>query len=76
MGSNTPGADAVGMGYTNGSCCEDKIGHGALPAQAAEGKIKERRRGPLEETGVRAVVSPKEERKEREGEMRGVWYGE
>ena len=59
------------MGYTDGSCCEDKIGHGALPARAVEGKIKERRGGPLEEAGVRAVVSPKEERKEREGEMRG-----
>ena len=41
-----------------------------------KGEIKERRGGPLEEKGVRAVVSPKEERKEREGEMRGVRYGE
>ena len=55
------------MGYTDGSCCEDKIGHDALPARA----VKERRGGPLEEKSVRAVVSPKEERKEREGEMRG-----
>ena len=59
------------MGYTDGSCCEDKLGHGALPARAVKGEIKERRWGPLEEKGVRAVVSPKEERKEREGEMRG-----
>jgi len=33
----------------------------------AEGEIKERRGGPLDEAGVRAVVSPKEEGKEREG---------
>ena len=59
------------MGYTDGSCCEDKLGHGALPARAVKGEIKERRGGPLEEKSVRAVVSPKEERKEREGEMRG-----
>ena len=59
------------MGYIDGSCCEDKIGHGALPARAVEGEIKERRGGLLDEAGVRAVVSPKEERKEREGEMRG-----
>ena len=59
------------MGYTDGSCCEDKLGHGALPARAVKGEIKERRGGPLEEKSVQAVVSPKEERKEREGEMRG-----
>jgi len=67
--------EAEWMGYTDGSCCEDKLGHGALPARAVKGEIKERRGGPLEEKGVRAVVSPKEERKEREGEMRGVRYG-
>ena len=31
-GRNTPEVEAVGMGYIDGSCCEDKIGHGALPA--------------------------------------------
>ena len=36
----------------------------------AEGGIKERREGLLDEGGVRAVVSPKEERRE------GVWYGD
>ena len=25
-------------GNTNGSCCGDKVGHGVLPARAAEGK--------------------------------------
>ena len=67
----SPAVEAEWMGYTDGSCCEDKLGHGALPARAVKGEIKERRGGPLEEKGVRAVVSPKEERKEREGEMRG-----
>ena len=38
-----------------------------LPARAAEGEIKESRGGPLDEAGVRAVVSPKEEGKEGEG---------
>ena len=36
----------------------------------AEGEIKERRGRPLDEVGVRAVVSPKEEGKEREGGVR------
>ena len=42
--------------------------------RAAEGEIKESRGGPLDEAGVRAVVSPKEEGKEREmggGPVRG-----
>ena len=38
--------------------------------RAAEGEIKESRGGPLDEAGVRAVVSPKEEGKEREGGVR------
>ena len=59
------------MGYTDGSCCGDKVRHGALPMRAAEGEVKERRGGPLDKAGVWAVVSPKEERKEREG---GVYY--
>ena len=33
----------------------------------AEDKGEERRGGPLDEAGVRATVSPKEERKERGG---------
>ena len=45
-----------------------------LPVRAAEGKIKESRGGPLDEAGVRAIVSPKEEGKERE--MGGVRYGD
>ena len=38
-----------------------------LPTRAAEGEIKESRGGPLNEAGVRAVVPPKVEGKEREG---------
>ena len=55
------------MGYTDGSCCGDKHNHGVLPTRAAEGEIKESRGGPLDEAGMRAVVSPKEEGKKREG---------
>ena len=55
------------MGYTDGARYGDKGGHGALPTRTVGGKIKERRGGPLDEAGVRAVVSPKEEGKEREG---------
>ena len=36
----------------------------------AEGEIKERREGSLDEGGVRAALSPKEERRE------GVRYGD
>ena len=52
------------MGYTVGSRCGDKVGHGALPAQASGGEIKERGEGSLDEGGVWAAVSPKEERRE------------
>ena len=41
-----------------------------LPARAAEGEIKERKGGLLDKAGMRAVVSPKEEGKEREGGVR------
>ena len=60
MGSNTLGADAAGIGYTDGSCCEDKIEHGALPARVAEGEIKERRGGGVryEGRGVRVETRP------------------
>ena len=37
------------------------------------GEIKDKRGGPLDEAGVRAVVSTKK-KKEREGEMEGVRY--
>ena len=42
--------------------------------RAIEGEIKERRGGPLDEAGVRAVVSPKEEGNEtkRGGPVRGT----
>ena len=59
------------MGYIAGSRCGDTAGHGVLLAQASGGGIKERREGSLDEGGVRAALSPKEER--REG---GVWYGD
>ena len=56
------------MGYTIGSRCGDTAGHGALPTQVSKGGIKERREGSLDEGGVRAALSPKEERRE------GIWY--
>jgi len=40
------------------------------PRKRAEGGIKERREGSLDEGGVRAAMSPKEERRE------GVQYGD
>ena len=43
VGRNTLEADAARMGYTDGSCCGDKHGHGVLPAQASGWEIKERR---------------------------------
>ena len=52
------------MGYTDVSRYGDTAGHGALPTQASEGGIKERREGSLDEGGVRVAVSPKEERRE------------
>jgi len=58
------------MGYTTGSRCGDTAGHGVLPAQASGGGIKERREGSLDEGGVRAALSPKEERREG-GPVRG-----
>ena len=30
------------MGYTDGSRCGDKVGHGALPARASRGRIRGR----------------------------------
>ena len=65
MGRNTPEADAAGMGYTDDSCCGDKHSPGVLPAQASGWAIKERRGGPLGETGMRAVVSTKRRKKGR-----------
>ena len=66
---HTGSGDGV-VGYTNGSCCGDEVSHGALPAQASKGEIKKRREDSLDEGGVRAAVSPKEERREGEGEVR------
>ena len=56
------------MGYTVGSHCGDKVNHAALPAQASGGEIKERREGLLDEGGMQAAMSPKEEKG-------GVRYG-
>ena len=58
------------MGYTAGSRCGDKVGHGALPVQVSGGGIKERRECSLDERGVQAALSLKEERRE------GVLYGD
>jgi len=67
VGHNTPEVDAAGMGYTDGSCCEDKIGHGALPAWAAEGEIKERRGGRVRSTRQACGRSCHQKKKERRG---------
>ena len=70
VGCNTPEVEAVWMGYTDGSCYGDKHVHGALPAQASRWEIKKRRGDPLDEAGMGAIVSPKEERREGEGGVR------
>ena len=62
------------MEYTDGSCCGDKHGHGALTAQASGWEIKEEIRG-CARRGRRAGSSVPKRRKEREGvryEGRGV----
>ena len=66
VGRNTPEADAEGMGYIGGACCGDKVGDMVrfLRERQRENKGEERG-GPLDEAGVRAVASPKEERKEK-----------
>ena len=43
VGRNTSEVDVAGMGYIDGSCCGDKVRHGALPTRASGGKIKEGR---------------------------------
>ena len=35
--------ETVWIGYIDDSCCGDKVRHGALPAQASGGEIKEGR---------------------------------
>jgi len=45
---------------------EIRSGTWCAPCSSGGGKIKERRGGPLDEAGVRVVMSPKEG-KEREG---------
>ena len=42
VGHNIPEMDTAGMEYTDGSCCGDKVGHGALPVRASGWEIKER----------------------------------
>jgi len=67
VGRNTPEADAAGMGYTDGSCCGDKIENMVCFQCEWQREIKERRGGPLDEVGMRAVVSPKEEGRRGKG---------
>ena len=64
------------MGYTTGSCCGDKVSHGALPTRVAERIRRGEERGSLDEAGMQAAMSPKEERREGEGEKGGVRYGD
>ena len=60
-----------GMEYTDGSCCGDKVGYGVLLARASGGRIRERGGDSCGREGVRATVSPKEEKGGR-----GVQYGD
>jgi len=67
--------EAAWMEYTDGSCCGDKIGHGALPAQVSGWENKgEEIRGCARQGGVRATGSPKEEKGEgkKGGPVRGM----
>jgi len=43
VGRNAPEVETVWMGYIDGSCYGDKVGHGVLPAQASVWKLKERK---------------------------------
>ena len=45
MGRSAPEVETTWMGYTAGSRCGDKVGHGALPAQASGGGNKGEERG-------------------------------
>jgi len=56
VGHNALEVEMAGMGYTNGSCCGDKVGHGALPARAIEGRIRERGGDSLSGEGVWMTV--------------------
>ena len=59
-------------GYTNGSCCGDKVGHGALPVRASGGIW----RGEERLCSMRKVCGrpcPQEKKKERD---RGVRHGD
>ena len=73
MGSNTPEADAAGMGYTDGACYGDKVGNMAcfLRERRRGNKGDERRTGPLDEAGVRrSCHQKKKERREKGGPVR------
>ena len=67
MGRSAPIVETAWMGYTDGSRCGDKVGHGALPAQASGGRIRERGGDSLGGGGVRVVVFTKEEKEEGNG---------
>ena len=55
-----PKVEMAWMGYTDGSCCGNKVSHGALPMGASGGRIRERGGDLLGGKGVRVTVSPKE----------------
>jgi len=70
--ANEGGAQCTGSGngmdgYTNGSCCGDKVGHGALPARVSRGRIRERGGDSLRGEGVRAAVFQKKKKKRGKG---------
>ena len=61
MGRSAPEVETAWIGYTAGSRCGDKVGHGALPARASGWRIRQRGGDSLGGEGVWAAVSPKEE---------------
>jgi len=74
VGSNTPGVEMAWMRYKDRSCCGDKHVHGTLPAQAAEGEIKERRGEGVRSTRQTCGWScPQKE--ERKGKWGGPVWG-
>ena len=56
MGRSAPEVETMWMGDTNGSRCGDKVSHGALPARASGGWIRERGGDMLGGEGVWATV--------------------
>ena len=68
MGRNTLEVDGRGWDIQTVHAVEIRLETWCTSCANGRGKIKERRGGgPLDEASVRVAMSPKEERKEREG---------